>query len=249
MNIWDKKANNYQRFTDNISEFQARVMAILGIFNVNFSDKNVIDIGCGTGVYTLLIAKKAKFITGIDSSKNMLKILNEDASKFNIKNLNTLNLSWSEFSDKFNDKKSPNLAYPYDIAISTMSPAIAQDDDFKLFNKLGKTKIYLNWQAPRTSDLLEPFFAKFGRKRAEVMATDRLKMWLKENDIKFQSEILSETRIARRTFNEALENINWHMQINGLNPQKSEIKTILEPLCKDGFVDEKIDTLMRLFVF
>jgi len=36
--------------------------------------KNIVDIGCGTGVHSFLLAKKSYNLLGIDKSQNMLNI-------------------------------------------------------------------------------------------------------------------------------------------------------------------------------
>ncbi|MCD8212535.1 MAG: class I SAM-dependent methyltransferase [Campylobacter sp.] len=238
-NIWDKKANSYQRFDGKIGKFQQTVLDTLQNFGVNFKDKSIVDIGCGTGVWTLFLAQIASRITAIDGSKGMIEILHQDAAKFGIKNVFTIQKSWSEF----------NGDEIYDIALTTMSPAISNENDFEKFNALGKVKIYLGWARSRSSDLLEPFFKQLGRKSVDIMAVDRLEEWLKERNLAYKSEILTETRITKRSFKQAFENICWHLEINGLKFDEKEVTSMLEPICKDGFVDETIDSQMKLFVF
>ncbi|MBR8464507.1 methyltransferase domain-containing protein [Campylobacter sp. faydin G-24] len=238
-NIWDKKADKYQRFDGTTSRFQRDFFKSLDEFGVDFNGKNVIDIGCGTGVYTLNIAQKCNHITGVDSSIGMLEILCKDANKFSIKNYTIQNAAWSEFRQ----------TQTYDIAITTMSPAIQSVADFERFDTLAKVKIYLGWRKPRTSDLLEPFFIKFGRRAGDFMVSDSLQMWLEKRGVKFELKYMSEIRKARRSYDEALENICWHLEINGLKFDKKEVADMLKPLCKDGFVDEKINSLMSLLVF
>ena len=54
--MWDKKAASYPRFTGAPSEFQTRLYAKIAEFGVKFDAKSLADIGCGTGVHTLLLA-------------------------------------------------------------------------------------------------------------------------------------------------------------------------------------------------
>ncbi|MBE3021698.1 class I SAM-dependent methyltransferase [Campylobacter sp. 7477a] len=238
-NMWDKKANNYQRYNGKLGEFQAKFFEVLHNYGINFTDKTLVDIGCGTGVYTLYLATKCAHITGVDNSRGMLEILKEDADKFDIKNLSLICKPWSEFkSDK-----------SYDIVFCTMSPAIQSEADFAKFNTLGNEKIYLGWAKPRSSDLLEPFFEKYGRKTTNFIVANKLKSWLEAQNIKFKHEILSETRLVTRKFDQAFENICWHLEINELVYDKNEVYVMLEKMCKNGEINEKIDSLMSVFVF
>ena len=51
----------------------------------------VLDIGCGSGNITIPLARKAKNITALDISKKMLYLLEEDALKNGLNNINPLN--------------------------------------------------------------------------------------------------------------------------------------------------------------
>ena len=88
-------------------------------------------------------------------------------------------------------------------------------------------KILLNFKtAPNKSSILagtslealiylSHFFEKFGRVLSQKNVVDRLEAWLNDQGIAFKSQILNETRIARRSVQEAAENICWHLEING----------------------------------
>ncbi|WP_107698412.1 class I SAM-dependent methyltransferase [Campylobacter concisus] len=239
-NLWDKKASNYQRFDGKVSAIQQQIFAKALCWGVDFSGKEILDIGCGTGVWTIFLSKTAKNITGIDSSKNMIEILNEDAKRFGVTNLTSEVCSWREFKP----------AKRFDIAICTMSPAIASDEDFAKFHSIAKQKLYLGWDKPRSSDLLEPFFKKFGRTLSQKNVVNRLEAWLNKQGIAYKSEILNETRIARRSVQEAAENICWHLEINGAkNYDEKVVLAILKERFDGEFIDEKIESQMKLFVF
>ncbi len=239
-NLWDKKASNYQRFDGKVSTIQQQIFAKALAWGVDFSGKEILDIGCGTGVWTIFLSKIAKDITGIDSSKNMIEILNEDAKRFGVTNLTSEVCSWREFKPTKH----------FDIAICTMSPAIASDEDFIKFHNIAKQKLYLGWDKPRNSDLIEPFFKKFGRTLSQKNVVNRLEAWLNEQGIAYKSEILNETRIARRSMQEAAENICWHLEINGAkNYDEKAVLAMLKEKFDGEFIDEKIESQMKLFVF
>ena len=239
-NLWDKKAPNYQRFDGKVSAIQQQIFAKALAWEVDFSGKEILDIGCGTGVWTIFLSKIAKNITGIDSSKNMIEILNKDAKRFGVTNLTSKVCSWREFKPTKH----------FDIAICTMSPAIASDEDFAKFHNIAKQKLYLGWDKPRSSDLIEPFFKKFGRTLSQKNVVNRLEAWLNEQGIAYKSEILNETRIARRSVQEAAENICWHLEINGAkNYDEKAVLAMLKERFDGEFIDEKIESQMKLFVF
>ena len=57
---------------------------------------SVLDIGCGTGAIAIPLARKARFVTAIDISTQMLKILQIDSEKNDLKNLHFRQLNWSD---------------------------------------------------------------------------------------------------------------------------------------------------------
>ena len=148
MNKWDKKAKNYSRYSEDKSRFENRIFDALASLHVEFKNKTLLDIGCGTGVYTLHLAKKCLHVDGIDSSKEMLEILKQDAKKLNPNNINTLHVNWNSFTCK----------EKYDYAFCTMSPAIRYDEDLEKMSNCAKTKIYLGWAGKRKTHIMEELF-------------------------------------------------------------------------------------------
>ncbi len=101
MNLWDKKAKTYTRYDEKLNEIQKLTFDKLKALNIHFDNKYIIDIGCGTGVWTLHLAKKAKEILAIDNAKAMLEILKQDALTHNINNIKTLNIDFKDFCENY----------------------------------------------------------------------------------------------------------------------------------------------------
>lgn len=237
--IWDKKAKSYSKFDGNLNEFQIRFFKILKDFDVSFKDKTLVDIGCGTGIYSLYLAGICKMVLGVDSSTKMLEELNLKKAEFKINNLQTINSDFKNFqtADKF------------DIAFLTMSPALQNEDDFNKFMDLGNLRIYLNWEEPKNSSMLDPFYKIYKRNDKNKNIASNLQNFLIKNNISYKTEVLKEIRLANRSFNEAFENTIWHLEINGIKYDEGEIKNTLLKMQKDGFIEDVIKSKMRVLVF
>ena len=61
-NLWDKKASNYQRFDGKISAIQQKIYSKALVWGIDFNGKEILDIGCGTGVWSIFLSKTAKSI-------------------------------------------------------------------------------------------------------------------------------------------------------------------------------------------
>ena len=117
-NSWDKKSESYAKFSGEPGSFGKRVFEILRGWGVSFAGKSVLDVGAGTGVYSLYLASLGAKVTAIDSSEGMLRELRRSAEEFGISLQNVLNLSFAEFCERlssggFADAASENFKiYP-----------------------------------------------------------------------------------------------------------------------------------------
>ena len=118
-NSWDKKSESYAKFSGELGDFGKRVFEILRGWGVSFAGKSVLDVGAGTGVYSLYLASLGAKVTAIDSSEGMLRELRRSAQEFGIGLQNVLNLSFAEFyerlsRDGFADAAGENFKiYPH----------------------------------------------------------------------------------------------------------------------------------------
>ncbi|NLK66087.1 MAG: methyltransferase domain-containing protein [Campylobacteraceae bacterium] len=238
-NFWDKKSKTYNKFDGKLNEFQERFFKVLDKFGVDFEGKTLIDIGCGTGVYTLYLATLCKSVLGIDSSEGMLYELNLNLYDLDYLNVETKLVSFDEFET---DRK-------FDIAFLTMSPALKTEADYEKFLNLANLRVYMNWEEKRSSSLVDPFFKKYGYDNLNRNRAIYLQEYLDNNAISYKTEILTETRIAKRSFEEAFENACWHLEISGLKFNKNEVKENIKSRLKDGYIDDVIKSKMRVLVF
>ncbi len=236
MNLWDKKAKNYARYNKELDNIQKETFKELTKLNIYFKNKNIVDIGCGTGVWTLHLAKDAKEITAIDSAQSMLEFFKEDALSLNLNNIKFENVSFKEWIQK-------NQGLHFDIAFLSMSPALQTFEDYEHFMNLADVKIYLGWADYRKSDFLDPIFEHFKTEFKGFHKQD-LEFFLKEKTIKFHKFLFNETRQAQRIRQEALENALWHLSMNGIDASKDE----LEKWVKSDII-ETIQSKIKLLIF
>lgn len=228
MNLWNKKAKSYTRYNHSLNEIQKATFAKLG----SLQGKSVVDIGCGSGVWTLHLAQKAKSVLGVDSSSAMLEILQEDAKTHAISNVKTLNLDFENFYKNNNTK--------FDLAFLSMSPALQNEKDYKAFLSLASKKVYLGWASRRKSSFLDPIFEHFNTHFKGFYESD-LQSFLNAQNIPYEYEIFNETRVVKRDKDSAIENALWHLSMNGINANKQE----LESFVKDE-VEEIIEANIKI---
>ena len=159
-NSWDKKSESYAKFSGELGDFGKRVFEILRGWGVSFAGKSVLDVGAGTGVYSLCLASLGAKVTAIDSSEGMLRELRRSAKEFGIGLQNVLNLSFAEFCERlsrdgFADAAGENFKiYPCprsEISNSQAQESTAQALNFK--NSASKNRESENFKIPAVFDI------------------------------------------------------------------------------------------------
>ena len=157
-NSWDKKSESYAKFSSEPGSFGKRVFEILRGWGVSFAGKSVLDVGAGTGVYSLYLASLGAKVTAIDSSEGMLRELRRSAEEFGIALQNVLNLSFAEFCERlsrdgFADAAGENFKiYPRSQSeISNLQAQEAQVLNFK--GAASKTRESENFKIPAVFDI------------------------------------------------------------------------------------------------
>ncbi|EDO8527484.1 methyltransferase domain-containing protein [Campylobacter jejuni] len=235
MNLWDKKAKTYTRYQNTLNTIQKQTFEYLQNLKISFQDKSIIDIGCGTGVWTLHLANEAKEILALDSANAMLEILQEDAKKLNLNNIKCENLSFETWM-----QNNPNAKF--DLAFLSMSPALKDEKDYINFLNLAKIKIYLGWADYRKSDFLDPIFKHFNTEFKGFYKQD-LENYLLEKNIFFHKIVFDETRKVQRTKEEAIENALWHLSMNKITASKETVSSFVE-----NDITETIESKIKLLI-
>ncbi|HHY2126948.1 TPA: class I SAM-dependent methyltransferase [Campylobacter jejuni] len=235
MNLWDRKAKTYTRYQNTLNTIQKQTFEYLQNLKISFQNKNIIDIGCGTGVWTLHLAKEAKEIFALDSANAMLEILQEDAKKLNLNNIKCENLSFETWM-----QNNPNAKF--DLAFLSMSPALQNEKDYTNFLNLAKIKIYLGWADYRKSDFLDPIFKYFNTEFKGFYKKD-LESYLLEKNIFFHKIVFDEIRKVQRTKEEAIENALWHLSMNKITVSKETVSSFVE-----NDIIETIESKIKLLI-
>jgi ubiquinone/menaquinone biosynthesis C-methylase UbiE len=86
--IYNEKPNVYDRL--GASEDKDNKILKLISRDTNFNGKTVLDIGAGTGRFSIPLASKVRLLYALDNSNRMLRILREKIRKRRIKNIRVL---------------------------------------------------------------------------------------------------------------------------------------------------------------
>jgi SAM-dependent methyltransferase len=98
--LWDKRADSFTKRINRVKDgdFGDKddyISQMLDRIEVK-PDWTVLDIGCGPGTLAIPMAQKAKSVTALDISPEMLKNLKASAARIGLDNIKYLNASWED---------------------------------------------------------------------------------------------------------------------------------------------------------
>ncbi len=129
--VWDKIAETYDIAMGSDPrrvDFAMERLEKLGAFG---PDTVALDIGSGTGAYTLALAKKCKVVYAIDSSSGMHKVLMEKAEKLGIHNIIPITYDWKTIWEQ-------NIQCKFDIVISSLNTGINNCETLLKMNSVSR---------------------------------------------------------------------------------------------------------------
>lgn len=100
----------------------------LGAFR---SDTIALDIGSGTGAYTLALAERCRAVYALDSSSGMQQVLAEKAAKRGIKNIIPVCADWRAIPES-------ELSGAFDIVLSSLNTGISDYDSLVKMNSVSR---------------------------------------------------------------------------------------------------------------
>ena len=91
--FWERRALGFHRSTKNTVANDPFYLRLRDLVTPQMS---VLDVGAGTGRFTLALAPQAKHITAVEPSSSMLDYLRQDASERGLTNISYVQTSWQE---------------------------------------------------------------------------------------------------------------------------------------------------------
>ena len=132
--FWEEKAHTYPHpFKEDILSFTEAISGIVEERCLSIKGAKILDIGCGTGAFALLLAQQGASVTALDISETMLKRLTAEAQRQGIQGVKTIRASWKEI-----DPHSAGLSGLFDVVLSALSVAVRTKKDILKMEECSK---------------------------------------------------------------------------------------------------------------
>lgn len=237
--VWDASADEFKDFPvpswdeDPFLEMIAQE-ASLG------PETTVLDIGSGSGVYSIAFSDRVKRVTGIDVSKTMVKYAHEKVETVGCRNIEFL----------CDDFRTAHFDEPYDVVIAHLTPAVADGETFQ--KMMGLTRHYCAIAKPvrRTDSILDELRRILGAEPGGKRMDDEFlrafsAVWLsgKIPTVRSYPDVWRNSR----SLDTALEIYGNRLIAMDLDDdQRSRIADYLASVAEDGVVTERIDTTVMM---
>ncbi|RPH51123.1 MAG: class I SAM-dependent methyltransferase [Desulfobacteraceae bacterium] len=157
--FWEWMALKYPLpFEEKMLDDTSRIISLVKSKGVEISNASILDIGCGTGIYTLPLAREAAMVTGLDNSETMIFRMKDVIASNSVQNVQAVKLSWKEA-----DISALGFEKVFDITWISMSHAVQTRQDFEKMEKCAKKWcVYIGWGRKRKNVLMEEVYRLHG---------------------------------------------------------------------------------------
>ncbi len=152
--FWNMRADEFnQHGRDENGKRLQQVIEFLTARNILTANAEILDIGCGPGKYTLEFAKRAKQVTGMDISPNMLKHASENARQQAVDNVRFELSPWETLTLEEHDWEAK-----YDLVFASMCPGISSSDSLMKMCRASKGACFLSSFVKREDELRDRLY-------------------------------------------------------------------------------------------
>jgi len=148
---WNNAAATYNKGKKEVKARRLeKIVSALKEQNLLFDRMKVLEIGCGTGLLAMELAKHGAQITALDFSAKMLERFKKDITPDIENNITMLHEDWHKI-----DIEEKQWEKKFDLVIAFMSPGVASPESFfKMMNCSKKGCAMQGWAAKRAHPIL-----------------------------------------------------------------------------------------------
>ncbi|WP_420208765.1 class I SAM-dependent methyltransferase [Candidatus Electronema sp. JC] len=246
--FWEKMAERYPApFSEESLEKTGKVISMAEQRGVRIDGAAVLDIGCGTGIYTLPLAKRAARVTGLDLSEGMLLRLEAERQQHGLENVTTVQGPWSDEA-----VAKHGLEKAFDIVWAAMTPAVRTVEDVARMNRCSRRWcVYSGWGELRRNPLMEAAFQAHGLNFGPPPGAKAVQAALAGMGIRVAIETVRRTWDWEGTVEEAFEHVEGFIESQSdVEPQPELIREVIARFtAEDGKVRHQTEMEMGMMVW
>lgn len=212
--FWNAKARSFPRFEEGEDNYEAGVLRIVREHGVDFRGASVLDVGCGSGMYTIRLAREAARVTALDISEGMLAVLREDAEAMGLGNIDYRRSEWMDFGGD----------ETFDVIFCSMTPAIGSEASrLKLLRHAGGPTVFMGFAGVMDSDVMAGLYAHYGV-TPEVLANGtEMRDWLDGRGIPYARYPVNGTWVVPHSLDGLADSCATFLSKYGVTPERGHL--------------------------
>lgn len=246
--FWEKMAERYPApFSEESLEKTGTVIRMAEQRGVQLDGATILDIGCGTGVYTLPLAQRVARVVGLDLSEGMLRRLEVEREQHGLENVTTVQGPWSDEA-----VATHGLEKAFDIVWAAMTPAVRTAEDIARMNRCSRRWcVYAGWGGLRRNALMEEAFQAHGLSFGPPPGAKAVQAALAGMGIQVEIETVRRTWESEGTVEEAIEHVEGFIESQSdVEPQHDLIRAVVTRFtAEDGNVRHQTEMEMGIMVW
>jgi SAM-dependent methyltransferase len=223
--FWNGRAATFPRWGSEDNAYERGVLDTIRHLGADFRGRTVLDVGAGSGQYTLEVAREAARVVAVDVSDEMLRLSRLDAEKLGITNVDYVLSGWEGYASEA----------PFDVVMCMMCPA-AKDDATrgKLFSLAREAVVVTGFNGYTPPPGLATALAKRGVKPNEMQNGPEMRDYLDRSKRPYRWELLEGLWRVPYTREGYMGYIGSLMSNQGVTPDAGELEAIADSLSPDG---------------
>jgi SAM-dependent methyltransferase len=216
--FWDRKARTFPRFEEGEHTYEAGILDKVRKHGVDFRGSTVLDVGCGSGMYTIRLAREARRVTALDISQQMLDFLRQDAATQGLDNIDYVRSEWMDFQSDAT----------FDIVFCSMTPAIQSDESrFQLLRHAGRWTVFMGFAGVMNSQIMTGLYEHYAvTPKVFTNGTD-MRLWLEDHSIPYTRYPVEGTWVTPKNLEARMDSCATFLSQYGVTPDQEHLKEYL----------------------
>lgn len=245
LTVWDVASVGYKdrKIPDKISNPSLRLVTEKGMWN---QDSEILDVGCGAGIYSVAFAKECKRVVGTDVSGGMIQAAKENAVRYGVPNTEFHQIDWHDF-----ELETKGWEKQFDLVFANMTPAVQSYHTLELMNRASRGWCYISkptaWKYAVIYELLQMLGIWEDYRTFDIdmlCAYDVLRLQGRFPYVDYTSDVW----VNDRELNDACENYIQRIEMKKLlnAEQKQKIREYLEKKAVDGKIHDETEVTISM---
>lgn len=238
---WNARARTFPRYEEGTDNYEARMLRMIKDNGVTLHGKSILDVGCGSGMYTIRLAQEAQSVMAVDISDAMLDILAQDAAAMQLTNITCMRSGWDAFES----------SERFDVVFASMTPAVNDDHTReKLLSYSNGWVVFMGFTERMASDVMGPLYARYAVTPKVFNNAQTMRQWLDERGIRYTTIPVNGQWVVEKNAEEMLDACLTTLQQYGVTPDPAEVSKHLIAFRNDaGTYVERTDYAVEILLW